>query len=149
MGLGWYNAHSRALNAYLMYEVTGNRLYRFALRLIERKFWFNPDIQALYQLTLPREKRDKYMIDMIYWWLEDYTDEFHPVPKEWLKWYFNIENFFKDGTVKTYYCDRILSSKYRKTTYDWSKKMIKPEYHENATPIDWLHLYHLWRKLVA
>jgi len=148
MGLGWYNAHSRAWNAYLLYKITGNRLYRYALKSIQKKFWFNPEIQALYLLSLPKEKRDIKKIFSIHDWLLNYTDKYEIIPEYWKKWYFNIENFLRDGVIKTWYSKFVLPSEFRRTTYNWSKKMIKNENHGiYATNADYVVLYNLCLKL--
>jgi hypothetical protein len=148
MGLGWYNVHSRAWNCFLMYKITGNKLYRIALKRIVKKFFFNPEILAMYQLSLPLNERSLNALEYIEAWLKDYDDDYKVVPEEWKGWYFNIENFINDGTIKTWYADRILSSAYRRTTYNWSKKMIKNEDHgELATAIDYIVLHYLWQEL--
>jgi hypothetical protein len=131
-----------------MYKITGNKLYRIALKRIVKKFFFNPEILAMYQLSLPLNERSLNALEYIEAWLKDYDDDYKVVPEEWKGWYFNIENFINDGTIKTWYADRILSSAYRRTTYNWSKKMIKNEDHgELATAIDYIVLHYLWQEL--
>ena len=108
MALGWYNAHSRALNCYLLYRLTGQKRWKKALFRITKKFWFNPEIVALYDLTKIVKKRNYYILEFVNSWLRDYWVDWEKIPGEWNKGYFNRENFINDGTRKTVYDDRIL-----------------------------------------
>lgn len=160
MGTMFYNAHSRAWNCYLAYEITGNRGYRWALGRIHKKFPYNPEIAALYLLCYPELAKSKQskLLAVIELWLKNYDDEWEFNGAGW-KWYFNVENFSRSLAKKimgkgdsiawkAHYRDHILPSKYRNTHWDNSKKPIKNENHgDMATQFDFIVVEHLYSKI--
>ncbi len=137
----WYYVHSNFLYYYTLYKLTSNPVYKYAMKFIHERFWFNPEFAAIMGAI---DIHELHLFDYTYQSEAENKKANVQFRKRKVK---NIKDILRRRPAEYEEFEEILPPRARKNDYQWEKAMDWNEWKETElSGIDFLHVYHLLEK---
>ena len=137
----WYYVHSNFLYYYTLYRLTSNPIYKYAMKFIYNRFWFNPEFAAIMGVV---DIPELHLFDYTYQSEAENKKANVQFRKRKVK---NIKDILRRRPAEYEEFEEILPPRARKNDYQWEKAMDWNEWKETElSGIDFLHVYYLLEK---